>query len=173
DNDIALIRLAEPVSGARGAYAPLPSSPQVARQFAYDRACTAVTGWGSHVGWALEDFVQGGAPPYEPTPRLQVAPLPVVDTETCDAANRAAFRRVGWEPIRVTPRMLCAGSGHRGVGSCQGDSGGPLVAEGGPRGWVQVGIVSWGPGCAQPDTYDVYTRVAAFIPWIRDTIAGP
>ncbi|MEQ8964200.1 MAG: serine protease, partial [Azospirillaceae bacterium] len=46
DNDIALIRLAEPVSGARGAYAPLPSSPQVARQFAYDRACTAVTGWG-------------------------------------------------------------------------------------------------------------------------------
>ncbi|MEQ8966663.1 MAG: serine protease, partial [Azospirillaceae bacterium] len=157
DNDIALIRLAEPVSGARGAYAPLPSSPQVARQFAYDRACTAVTGWGTMSERGVLSRI------------LQVASLPVVGNDTCEEALRVAANEVS---LDISSRVLCAGFEAGGIDSCQGDSGGPLVAEGGPRGWVQVGIVSWGIGCARPGTYGVYTRVAAFIPWIRDTIAG-
>ena len=37
-----------------------------------------------------------------------------------------------------------------GADACQGDSGSPLVIKG-TR--TQVGIVSWGYGCAKPDLY--------------------
>ncbi len=39
-----------------------------------------------------------------------------------------------------------------GSDSCQGDSGGPLVLKGSN---TQVGIVSWGSGCAKPYFYGI------------------
>lgn len=50
----------------------------------------------------------------------------------------------------ITDSMLCALEALKG--SCQGDSGGPLIIPGdGHEEDVQVGIVSWGIGCADPD----------------------
>lgn len=68
--------------------------------------------------------------------------------------------------------QVCAGLEQAPKDSCQGDSGGPLVlprVDGCP---TQIGIVSWGYGCADRDEagklyYGVYTRVSAFADWIQ------
>ncbi|CAB9513698.1 Plasminogen (Fragment) [Seminavis robusta] len=57
---------------------------------------------------------------------------------------------------------LCAGVEGGGRDSCQGDSGGPIMA-----GNVQVGIVSWGIGCARPDFPGVYARISVAYNWIQ------
>lgn len=62
--------------------------------------------------------------------------------------------------------MCCASE--PGRDSCQGDSGGPLVLAYGDLPMpYQVGIVSWGYGCAQPGYPGVYTKVSKYLGWIR------
>lgn len=70
---------------------------------------------------------------------------------------------------RFTRRMLCAGNlrEHSRVDSCQGDSGGPLVCERPGAGWAVYGVTSWGHGCGVKDSPGVYTKVSAFVPWIK------
>jgi secreted trypsin-like serine protease len=74
-------------------------------------------------------------------------------------------------PNTITDGMMCVA--RDGTGDCQGDSGGPLViADGdGPAmdPTIQVGIVSWAGGCADPDYPAVYTRVSSYIDWIHST----
>jgi secreted trypsin-like serine protease len=71
---------------------------------------------------------------------------------------------------------ICAGVLAGGADSCQGDSGGPLLALlSGGDGWttgVQVGIVSYGYGCAMTYSPGGYTRVSAYIPWLARAVAG-
>lgn len=74
----------------------------------------------------------------------------------------AAYTRY---PGRITGRVVCAS--RSGVDTCQGDSGGPLVL-----GEYQVGIVSWGDGCAREGKPGVYTRVDEYLPWIRDVVGA-
>lgn len=61
----------------------------------------------------------------------------------------------------------CAGD------TCFGDSGGPIIVyepEGG--GFVQVGIVSGGIGCARPGLPGIYTRVASYANWVAEVTSG-
>ncbi len=53
--------------------------------------------------------------------------------------------------------MICAGS--TGKDTCQGDSGGPLFVPAVTGGWIEVGITSWGFGCAATGSPGVYTRL--------------
>ena len=70
---------------------------------------------------------------------------------------------------RISEKQICAGYDEGGKDTCQGDSGGPLLVPFNDR-WVQMGIVSYGNGCAKPRFPGVYTRVSYFIPWIAFNI---
>ena len=74
----------------------------------------------------------------------------------------------------ISDEHLCAAASQGGIDSCQGDSGGPLYRrdQQSPGGLSLAGIVSWGYGCADPTSPGVYTRVAAYLDWIRSTIAA-
>jgi hypothetical protein len=65
----------------------------------------------------------------------------------------------------ITEQMLAAGLKDGGKDSCQGDSGGPLVVKQGGH-WLQVGVVSWGHGCARPNNYGIYARLSRLKAWI-------
>jgi len=69
----------------------------------------------------------------------------------------------------IKDQMLCAADPNED--SCQGDSGGPLFLKGADaESDVQVGVVSWGYGCADRDYPGVYARVSSVYDWIKDRV---
>jgi len=89
---------------------------------------------------------------------LAEASVPVVSTSSCVASG--SYPGPPSTQLTVTDVMMCAGLPNGGTDACQGDSGGPLVSlESGVP--TQVGIVSWGEGCALPGKYGVYANVLA------------
>ena len=142
DNDISLLRLSAASAQTTVNLAGLSDVPLFAPGIT-----ATVTGWG--------DLASNGPSPNT----LHQVSIPIVSNEVCNGP--------GSYNGQVTENMLCAGLAEGGKDSCQGDSGGPLVvpnAQG--DGWLQAGIVSWGDGCALPDKYGVYTRLAQFENWI-------
>jgi trypsin len=85
-------------------------------------------------------------------PVLRHVEIPVVPRSLCKLAYAGS----------IDDTMLCAGGD--GVDSCQGDSGGPLVVRS-DGSWQQIGVVSWGRGCA--DAPGVYTSVSAMLEWVK------
>lgn len=91
--------------------------------------------------------------------KLRFATVPAVPDEAC----AADYLKAG---VALVPdQQLCAGG--KGADTCQGDSGGPMVRQNGKGEWVQVGIVSWGLGCARADYPGVYTQISTFRAQIR------
>jgi len=66
---------------------------------------------------------------------------------------------------------LCAGYANGGKDSCQGDSGGPIfeTIDGVVK---QVGVVSFGQGCALPGKSGVYARVSGVESWLKAEICN-
>ncbi|MBF0467311.1 MAG: serine protease [Desulfamplus sp.] len=96
--------------------------------------------------------------------QLQEVKLPLVSNEDC-----AVFFGDG----EITENMLCAGFAEGGKDACLGDSGGPLVTPLTDGGYILTGIVSWGNGCAQPDSYGVYSRISKGSGWILQQTGYP
>lgn len=66
--------------------------------------------------------------------------------------------------------MLCAGEEDGGKDACNGDSGGPLIQKMSDGRMIQVGIVSFGSGCARANRPGIYTRVSSYTSWIHAQI---
>lgn len=134
-NDWALIKLSAPVVGAQVTTLPVTDST------AYDDGTFTIVGWGA--------ATEGG----DQQQYLLKATVPHVDDAACTTAY----------PNLVTSASLCAGYVDQGgVDTCQGDSGGPMFRADSAGRPVQVGIVSWGNGCARPGYPGVYTKVSTY-----------
>mmetsp|Transcript_53148 Transcript_53148/g.129057 ORF Transcript_53148/g.129057 Transcript_53148/m.129057 type:complete len:375 (+) Transcript_53148:205-1329(+) len=74
----------------------------------------------------------------------------------------------------IEESMICAGIPYVGQkDACYGDSGGPLLQRGAGTGdVVQVGVVSFGTGCARKDKPGVYSRVSAAYEWIDFSVCA-
>jgi secreted trypsin-like serine protease len=168
ENDIALIHLNEP---ARSQAVPILLGSN--RELESPPVRAIVTGWGSMRDLQQIQQTESGffdvatqtkVRPEDVLPnRLRQAELPLVATDRCNDSYKGIDRI-------IDERTLCAGSGGGGKDTCQGDSGGPMVVHTSRDRWIQIGIVSWGKGCALKDYPGVYTRVSAFGDWIRSTV---
>lgn len=119
-----------------------------------ENAYVSVSGWG-------KQNPQIGNQPHGAVMKLKTKPLkvtflPVVNFHKCQQAYD--------DILELYPNtMFCAG--YPDTDSCQGDSGGPLVFQG-----LQVGIISFGMGCANPDYPSINTKVSAYVNWIIEMI---
>jgi secreted trypsin-like serine protease len=151
--DAALIQLAEPYA-IRPKQMVALSTAGLDEAFLPPKTCATVTGWGTTSA--------GG----KVSQRLQQVTMPMVSQPVCNAAYQKLFKG----QAEITNGQLCAGAAAGGKDSCQGDSGGPLVVQGGPTGWVQVGVVSYGKGCGDADFYGIYTKVSSVKDWVETVI---
>jgi trypsin len=88
--------------------------------------------------------------------------VPVVDAGTCNNMYDGGI---------IPDVMFCAGDIDRGgIDSCQGDSGGPIMDTSDSNLHIQVGVVSWGSGCADKNFPGVYSKVGAAYDWIKDVV---
>lgn len=138
--DAAIVTLSEPVRGIR----PIRlATPADAGRTGAGRLVTA-TGWGD-----VKAQPSGGDPSYPR--RLREVTMAMVSPRTC--ATALTF---DGQQFLDQATMLCAGG--TGRDSCQGDSGGPLFTRSATGRYVQLGITSWGVGCAAGFP-GVYTRL--------------
>lgn len=104
-----------------------------------------------------------------PSLALQQAVVPALSPNKCRRTLTKTIAQYGYQEefkgLQISGEThICAGVGD--VDSCTGDSGGPLIARDENGAAVQVGVVSWGLGCARPDSPGVYVRVADYKDWI-------
>ncbi|GAA2604332.1 serine protease [Streptomyces violaceus] len=132
--DWALIKLAQPIN--------LPTL-KIATTAQYNTGDFTVAGWGANR--------EGGSQQRY----LLKATVPFVGDAACKAYG-------GLYSGLVANEEICAGFDAGGVDTCQGDSGGPMFRKDNAGAWIQVGIVSWGEGCARPEAPGVYTEVSTF-----------
>ncbi|MCL4765721.1 MAG: serine protease [Hyphomicrobiaceae bacterium] len=157
--DIALLRLAEP---RRENPATIATTPDMDPD---KGAFLMVAGFGAQwegmkplrpplPGGGLRSYAAG-------SDRLMEVVVPAVTPAQCASAYGPHISGEGF---------LCAGYDRGEKDSCQGDSGGPLVAFDEAGCPYQVGIVSYGHGCARKRFFGVYTRLSTYAAWIAQHV---
>ncbi|MEU3792741.1 serine protease [Streptomyces fructofermentans] len=140
--DWALIKLARPIDRP---------TLKIATNTRYNRGAFIIAGWGD----TAENANTGST-------KLLKAKVPFVSDRRC---------KLHYGGDLVPSQELCAGLPRGGVDTCQGDSGGPMFRKDDGGAWIQVGIVSWGDGCARPLVPGVYTEVSTFASAIASAAA--
>jgi secreted trypsin-like serine protease len=110
------------------------------------------------LGWGLTS--DGG----DGSDVLKEAQVPIVADDDCGRA----YADPSWS---FNPAiMVCAGYPEGGTDTCQGDSGGPMVVRAPDGTWRQVGVTSFGEGCARAGYPGVYSEIGGAT--LRDWVAG-
>lgn len=159
-HDVALIKLARPWLGAVATLSlARESDPDVSPSVQVRVAGFGRTEQNKDIQ-ALSRFQDrnGNGELFAGSSRLLETAIGTIATSTC--AARYAGATVG-------PGQICAGLEQGGKDSCQGDSGGPLMAYDTRHCPRQIGVVSWGEGCADRKAYGIYSRVSHYAAWIQ------
>ncbi|XP_073416718.1 serine protease 27-like [Dendrobates tinctorius] len=153
--DIALVKLESPVAFTSSIHPVyLPSR---AVQLPEGTLCW-VTGWG---------YVREEVPLTDPK-TLQKVDVALIDSKNCETMYMSDDASESNSKL-IQEDMFCAGYQEGKKDTCQGDSGGPLVCN--VNGvWLQLGITSWGLGCASANRPGVYTRVQHYQSWLQGLV---
>jgi len=146
DNDVAVVRLNEAIDFSlyNGNVGPVCLAQKNSGD--YDSDPVTVTGWGT---------LSSGGP--------QATVLMEVNLKTI--TNKKCGEDFMYEKEDIMDSMICTIAPDKDA--CQGDSGGPLVTLDQDSGrYVQIGVVSWGYGCAEKDYPGVFARVTRLERWI-------
>ncbi len=141
ENDISLLQLNATVSMVNPV---LLATPATEAKWAKAGQVVTAVGWGN-------TSTTGDVYPAE----LKQVDLNIADFAACDQAY-------GGE---LTDNMICTKTPNKDT--CQGDSGGPLFVSNRAGGVAQVGVTSFGIGCATATHPGVYARVSQYTDWIR------
>ena len=192
NNDIALLKLTQPIQSSRGDVAAINIAPSGTR---------VAPGAAVAIGWGLTE--QGNIPV-----DLLETNIEIVDNATCGrnivnalkrdmaVVMRFAMTMTGADEDEMTQafvrasqalrdpisdRMICAGIASGKQTTCKGDRGGPLMVKDANGRWLQVGVVSWGyvpldktgdPLCGSQQTYALYVDLADYFDWIAKHVRG-
>ncbi|GAA0855617.1 trypsin-like serine protease [Aliiglaciecola litoralis] len=163
DNDVAVLALTREVDAPSIELA----DAQTTEQFAATNSIAKSIGWGGRIGYGVQS---GDGPTGNFPDILQEVELPLLTNSQCRQIF-AESRGISSSQTGVTDQMICAALDFGGKSACQGDSGGPLFIESN-NGPLQVGITSWGIGCAVAGYPGVYARVGALLDFINATRFG-
>lgn len=167
DNDIALIELVDAVENEAITLVDIEQTAQLAME----NSTVTVMGWGGRKGYEA-----GEGPTSDFPDILHQVDLQLMTNDECKNTLSQSFSDIYEgvftpESVGISDAMICASIATGGKGSCQGDSGGPLIVNTN-EGWQQIGIVSWGIGCAAEGFPGVYARSALFTQWINEITQG-
>lgn len=168
NNDIALIELKESINSPAISLA----SSSLTQQLTEMASTATVIGWGNRTAYGADEEQPANSQP----DILHQVDLSLLTNTQCKDKLAQGYSdlqntTVSPEHVGITDSMICAEFSGGGKGSCQGDSGGPLIVNTN-EGWQQVGVVSYGIGCADAAFPDVYARVGAFTDWINSITQG-
>ncbi|WP_286267212.1 trypsin-like serine protease [Thalassotalea atypica] len=166
DYDIALIELAEEVDSP----AVTLASTETTELVEMENSLVTVIGWGGRTGYGPGEGPTSNFPDI-----LHQVELSLMTNKACKDTFVDSFTNgqggIDPETVGITERMICATVAGGGKSSCQGDSGGPLVVNTN-EGWQQVGVVSWGIGCAADGYPGVFARASSFDDWLKGIYQG-
>ncbi|XP_010223633.1 PREDICTED: coagulation factor X-like [Tinamus guttatus] len=144
DNDIAIIKLKEPITFSEYVIPACLPETDFANEVLMNQKSGMVSGFG-------REFEGGRL-----SKKLKVLQVPYVDRNTCKQSTN----------FEITDNMFCAGYETEQKDACQGDSGGPHVTKYKETYFI-TGIVSWGEGCARKGKYGIYTKLSRFLRWVK------
>ncbi|XP_043285567.1 transmembrane protease serine 9-like [Venturia canescens] len=150
EHDIAMLKLVTPLQ-----FGPYIKAAKLPRGDRIPSGTSVLAGWGS--------VSKGWLPKYPAI--LQTATVPIIDNDRC----YSALHELSGD-YRLFKTQLCTGPLYGSVSACHGDGGGPLVQYDENAIAELVGIVSWSKYPCGSGAPTIYTRVSAYVEWIKNKL---